>query len=179
MLKSFFAVLGTLLVLWNTAIAEPLVPPMVYEPIPIQVVYKPSPRQKFCLAKAIYFEARNQTQEGKIGVATVVLNRVHYWNKYKDTCAAVFDHCNFTWACSGLPKTAFDLRGIYEEDEWTRDLELAEAIMIDYNSDSFSDLTHGATYFHTKASGKPWWAFAKTIVYTVQLDDHVFYRKIV
>lgn len=178
MLKSLIAILSAL-VLWNSAIIEPLVPPQVPALIISQVTYNPPIRDKFCLAKAIYFEARNQTREGKVGVATVVLNRVHMWTKYKDTCAAVFDGCNFSWACSGLPKGAFDLRGIYEEEEWTHDLALAEVVLIQYNSDSFRDLTHGATYFHTAASGKPWWAFAKTIVYTVQLDDHIFYRKIV
>ena len=48
-------------------------------------------RQSYCLAEAVYFEARNESHSGKIAVASVIKNRVES-KKYPNTyCGVVTD----------------------------------------------------------------------------------------
>src|ERR671914_1597842 len=60
-----------------------------------------------CLTQAIYYEARNQSDDGQRAVAQVVLNRVRH-PAYPDTvCGVVFQGserrtgCQFSFTCDG------------------------------------------------------------------------------
>jgi spore germination cell wall hydrolase CwlJ-like protein len=62
-----------------------------------------------CLATAIYFEARGESELGQEAVAQVILNRERS-NRYPDTvCAVVYQNaeqrnrCQFSFACDGKP----------------------------------------------------------------------------
>ena len=64
-------------------------------------------REQRCLAEAIYFEARSESNEGRAAVAQVVLNRVKS-GLYPDTvCGVVYQNsnrhlaCQFTFTCEG------------------------------------------------------------------------------
>ena len=64
--------------------------------------------ENYCLAQAIYFEARSETIEGQFAVGRVVLNRVND-ARYPDTiCGVVFqnqnwvDRCQFSFACDRI-----------------------------------------------------------------------------
>src|SRR5690606_38719047 len=67
-------------------------------------------KQRWCLATAIYFEARGANYRGQVAVAQVVLNRVED-HRYPDTiCSVVFQNqhrrnaCQFSFACDGIPE---------------------------------------------------------------------------
>lgn len=152
--------------------------PVIYPISQIEITDKmPTKRDSFCLAKAIYFEARGQSLPGKTGVASVILNRLDTWGKYEDICQAVFDGCNFSWVCNpDASKAAFDLRNIREPMEWRLDLLLAKTILFKYNYGYYKDNTGGATYFHEASMERPYWADGKKIRRTVQLQDHIFYK---
>jgi spore germination cell wall hydrolase CwlJ-like protein len=182
MRKGCVAVLSAILVFWSTATANLSIPIITYLSSPAAVNFKPvkisSVRQQHCLAKAIYFEARNQSQEGKVGVATVVLNRLKWWKKYNDTCDVVFDGCNFSWVCQlKVPRKPFDTTGIEEDQAWQETLELARTTMIQYNKKGFKDVTHGATYFHGITIEPPYWVGTE-IIRSVRIDDHIFYKRL-
>ena len=66
-----------------------------------------------CLAKNIYFEARNQSIQGMYAVADVTLNRVKDSRWPSTICAVVKQRdqrrgkwiCQFSWFCDGLSDT--------------------------------------------------------------------------
>src|SRR6056300_189428 len=85
-----------------------------------------------CLALNIYFEARNQSFDGKVSVSHVVLNRVKD-NRYPNTiCGVIYQSyktssgfpirykCQFSWYCDGksdVPK---------ENDAWIKAKQVAQ-----------------------------------------------------
>lgn len=60
-----------------------------------------------CLADAVYFESRGETERGQIAVAQVVVNRVFSGYYPEDVCGTVYQNahrhlaCQFTFACEG------------------------------------------------------------------------------
>ena len=163
--------------LWSSAIADP-----VYFLDPVEFVSninQPSKEDTFCLAKAIYFEARNQDFSTKVAVATVVLNRVRSWGKYENPCQAVFDGCNFSWVCQKhVPSDPLALNQIHEKDSWENALAIAKNLIVLYNRDTNFELTDGATYFHeVHLDPYPSWVTTKYVNRTIQFDSLVFYKR--
>ena len=74
-----------------------------------------SPSEIYCMAEAIYFEARNQNLIGQIAVAIVVRNRMRD-KRYPSTACDVVrdgyyrrghpvrDKCQFSYWCDGKPE---------------------------------------------------------------------------
>ena len=62
-----------------------------------------------CLARAVYFEARSESELGQLAVAKVILNRVKDPEYPKTICGVVYqgsgrrNSCQFSFACDGLP----------------------------------------------------------------------------
>ena len=62
-----------------------------------------------CLARAVYFEARSESELGQLAVAKVILNRVKDPNYPNTICGVVYqgsnrrNSCQFSFACDGLP----------------------------------------------------------------------------
>ena len=67
-----------------------------------------------CIAAAVYFEARSESELGQLAVAKVVLNRVKDPNFPKTICGVVYqgsdrrNSCQFSFACDGI---ADEVRG--------------------------------------------------------------------
>lgn len=124
-----------------------------------------------CLAKNIYFEARNQSTVGKVSVAMVTINRVISKGYPDNVCDVVYQkksstECQFSWFCDGK-SDKIENRKAYDNA-----LEIAERVL--YNYDSMLDPTDGALYYHS-IKVNPHWAsaFSKT----VKIDDHIFYKR--
>jgi hypothetical protein len=125
--------------------------------------------QHFCLAKAIYFEARGETLAGQVAVAEVILNRVDNAS-YPDTICGVVKQgqerrtgCQFSFMCDGKPERLTD------EDAERRARVIAHLLM----QGRPRVLTSNATHFHTTWVSPSW---ARRLVRTVQIGDHIFYR---
>ena len=119
-------------------------------------------KQIDCIAKTVYFEARGESEEGKIAIANVVLNRFKSGN-YNDFCSVVYQNRQFSW-------TLMRRRKIKEEVSWKESRLIANDIYYD----NLEDNTYGATHFH-KSTIKPRWikSFRKVAV----IGNHVFYIK--
>lgn len=132
------------------------------------------PEEKTCLAHNIYFEARNESYEGKLAVATVTQNRV-LSTKFPDT------YCGVVWQLKKNPRTgrmtpqfSWTLDGKsdrpHELEEYRKAEEIAEEVLrfgrrsdiIDYNV-----LNYHADYVD------PFWA--DSMVMVAQIDTHLFY----
>ncbi len=78
-----------------------------------------------CLAKAVYFEARDQPYRGQVAVAQVVMNRVFSGIYPRDVCGVIYQNashylgCQFTFACDGRRKR------INEFGAWSRARRIA------------------------------------------------------
>lgn len=120
-----------------------------------------------CLAKNIYYEAGNQSDEGKIAVAMVTLNRVHSKNFAGSVCGVVNEKygkvCQFSWLCE--TKTKVINRSLLKRSK-------AIALYAYINYDKIDDMTNGATYYHATYV-KPKWNNLKQ---TVKIGDHIFYK---
>lgn len=130
--------------------------------------------ERECLAKVIYWEARNQSLDGKIAVGYVVLNRVSA-GLWKDTiCKVVNQGCQFSWVCTNKAKRNLNaLKNEEEKNAWAEAISLANELLSEYND--IEDVTYGATFFHAHYV-KPYWTKWKKIERTVRIDDHIFYR---
>ena len=79
-----------------------------------------------CLAKNIYFEARDQSTKGQIGVALVTINRVNSKHFPNTLCKVVHQgqinrygkmilhKCHFSWYCDGKSDTPKDKMGDFK-----------------------------------------------------------------
>ncbi|MBS0386398.1 MAG: cell wall hydrolase [Proteobacteria bacterium] len=126
-------------------------------------------REHNCLAEAIYYEARGETQQGQVAVAEVVMNRVHSPFYPKSICAVVYQGsdrdtgCQFTFTCDG--SLAAHPRG----RAWIQAQHLATAVMSGYTR----PITQHATHYHTNAIDPRW---SSMLIETTTIGSHVFYR---
>lgn len=117
-----------------------------------------------CLSLAIYYEARDQSLEGQIAVAEVVLNRVES-SKFPDTvCDVVWQRKQFSFTHDGKPENP-------KHRSWEPIQELAEDIL---NRPDDYLLGHGATHYHA-VYVDPYWASKLEMVGKV--GDHIFYKE--
>jgi hypothetical protein len=123
-----------------------------------------------CLAEAIYYEARSESEDGQRAVAQVVLNRVRHPAYPGSVCGVVYQGpmragggCQFTFTCDGSLGAPPSGLG------WLRARRLAAEAL---SGSVYAPVGH-ATHYHTHQV-VPVWAFklAKTAV----IGSHNFYR---
>ena len=134
-----------------------------------------------CLARNIYFEARNESVYGQLAVASVTLNRVNsakfpntvcevvhqakyskWWAEAHGRKVPIKHKCQFSWFCDGKSDE------IYDHKTYEKIYNLAE---IAYNTDI--DITEGATHYHADYVNPDWAAYMKTVA---KVDTHIFYK---
>src|SRR6476469_8020588 len=82
-----------------------------------------------CLTEAIYYEARNQSDDGQRAVAQVVLNRVRHPAYPNTVCGVVYQGsqrttgCQFSFTCTGV------MGPIGEPAAWDRARRIATAAL--------------------------------------------------
>jgi spore germination cell wall hydrolase CwlJ-like protein len=131
-------------------------------------------REKNCLAQAIYFEARSESQLGQKAVAEVVLARTRAPDRPKTICGVVYEgaegqddgYCQFSFACDGIPEKVRD-RGA-----WNRALRIASNTM--RTGGRVNSVVGNATYYHATYV-KPSWA--SSMVKVARIGTHIFYRE--
>ena len=131
-------------------------------------------QEKLCLTKAIYHEARGESDNGQWAVANVIINRALSKRFPATMCGVIYQnadeglyHCQFTFACDGQPDMAT------ERQAWTKANRIASA--------AFSEFQHGerpgvvpgsALFYHTRAVSPDWSNSFKRVA---QIGAHVFY----
>lgn len=129
----------------------------------IQQVY--IDKQTDCLAKNIYFEARNQSFLGQRAVAWVTLNRVNDKKYPTSICEVVWQDGQFSWTHDGKSDNPTD------KTSWMLAKFVAEMAIYTYGE--IPDPTEGATMYHANYVS-PYWK--KSFKKTVDIEDHIFYR---
>jgi len=126
-------------------------------------------KQEDCLARAVYFEARSETELGQLAVARVILNRVRDAN-YPDTiCKVVYqgadrtNSCQFSFACDGAPDTP------KPGDAWNEAQNVAHRAMSTTNQ---VQIISTATHYHADYV-KPRWS--DSLKRLIKIGHHIFY----
>ena len=123
-----------------------------------------------CLATAIYFEARGESENGQTAVAEVIVTRARTSGRPKSICGVVYEGarrrtgCQFSFACdrrSDVPRKGA---------AWTRAKDVAATVM---DTRGEGRLVDGATYFHA-ANMKPRWA--SHMIKVARIGSQIFYR---
>ncbi len=123
-----------------------------------------------CLAEALYFEARGETVRGQFAVAEVILNRVRSGSYPNSVCAVINQGtgrkfaCQFTYTCDGRAEV------IREQRAWAQVAKVAGLML----SGAKSNLTKGATHYHTTAVRPSW---SRAFPRTASIGVHHFYRQ--
>ncbi len=122
-----------------------------------------------CLARAVYFEARSESELGQLAVARVILNRTRDEDYPKTICGVVYqgsgrrNSCQFSFACDGLPDD------VKSAAAWGRSKKVAQmAIQGDHNVRAIGS----ATNYHADYV-KPKWA--RNMKRLIKIGHHIFY----
>jgi spore germination cell wall hydrolase CwlJ-like protein len=123
-----------------------------------------------CLARAIYFEARSESELGQIAVAKVILNRVKSPEFPKTICGVVYqgsgrrNSCQFSFACDGLPDD------VKSAQAWSKAKSVARRTIA---GDAKVAALTTADHYHADYV-KPKWA--KSMKRLVKIGRHIFYE---
>ncbi len=124
-----------------------------------------------CLALNIYFEARNESLEGKRAVGHVVMNRVRDAAFPASVCQVVRaggekvpGRCQFSWWCDGRSDTPVDNLA------WRESREIAWDILRGVSRDP----TRGALWYHADYVSPAWRADLPS---GLQIGRHIFYKR--
>ena len=122
-----------------------------------------------CLARAIYFEARSESELGQLAVAKVILNRTKDPNYPKTICGVVYqgsdrrNSCQFSFACDGLADE------IKNKEAWNRSKRVAHKAM---DGNQSIKAIAAATNYHADYVQPKW---ARSMKRLIKIGRHVFY----
>ncbi len=129
-----------------------------------------SQKEMWCLATAIYFEARGEAYRGQVAVGQVVMNRVKH-RLYPDTiCGVVFQNqqkrnaCQFSFACDGIPER------VTEQKPWVQAQEIAKGVV---DGSLYLSEVGYATHYHATYVYPHWAPRMKKVT---KIGLHVFYQ---
>ncbi|KQP31609.1 cell wall hydrolase [Methylobacterium sp. Leaf104] len=127
-------------------------------------------REQRCLAEAVYFEARSESEEGQAAVAQVVLNRVKSGLYPGNVCGVVYQNrhrymgCQFSFACEGK-----SLR-VTDGPSWQTATRIASAVI---EGRTYLSEVGGATHYHADYV-KPGWS--RRLKKMDVIGRHIFYQ---
>jgi len=122
-----------------------------------------------CLARAVYFEARSESELGQLAVAKVILNRTKDPDYPKTICGVVYqgsgsrNSCQFSFACDGLPD---DVR---QPGAWANSKRIAQKAM---SGDQSVRAIGTATNYHADYVNPKW---SRNMRRLIKIGHHIFY----
>ncbi|HEY5712835.1 MAG TPA: cell wall hydrolase, partial [Allosphingosinicella sp.] len=123
-----------------------------------------------CLAQAVYYEARSESEDGQRAVAQVVINRVRHPAWPNSVCGVVYQGpmrpgggCQFTFTCDGSLAVRPSGYG------WDQARRIA--------AEALAGQTYApvglSTHYHTNAVSPSW---GPRLIQTTNIGAHIFYR---
>ena len=124
-----------------------------------------------CLARAVYFESRSESDLGQLAVAKVILNRVKSPEFPKTICGVVYqgsgsrNSCQFSFACDGLPDD------VKSPTAWAHAKAIASRAI---NNDPSISMLGTAVNYHADYVQPRW---SKTMRRLIRIGHHIFYAR--
>ena len=131
---------------------------------------KVSQKDVWCMATAIYFEARGESYRGQVAVGQVVMNRVQHRLYPKTICGVVFQNqskrnaCQFSFACDGIPERVTD------DKSWKQAMQIGQDVIS--GTEYLTEVGH-ATHYHATYVYPHWAPRMKKLT---KIGMHVFYQ---
>lgn len=121
-----------------------------------------------CLAQAIYYEARSESEEGQAAVAEVILNRARSGRYPREVCDVVYQRnsrtCQFSYTCDGsIGRTRVNAQS------WGRAERIARAV---YAGQAQSMLPAHSVNYHANYVAPSW---GRRLERVRQIGAHIFY----
>lgn len=122
-----------------------------------------------CLARAVYFEARSESELGQLAVAKVILNRVRDPSYPNTICGVVYqgsdrrNSCQFSFACDGLPDD------VKYPGAWAQSKRIAQRAL---DGDKMVKVMSAATHYHADYVSPKW---SRSMKRLIKIGRHVFY----
>jgi hypothetical protein len=126
--------------------------------------------EQSCLATAVYYEARSESELGQLAVAKVILNRVRDPGYPKTICGVVYQGadrghgCQFSFACDGRAEQPRSGKA------WDEARQIASRAMA---GEGDVKIISTATHYHADYVQPRW---AGTMKRLIKIGRHVFYR---
>jgi spore germination cell wall hydrolase CwlJ-like protein len=126
--------------------------------------------EKFCLAQAIYFEARSEPEAGRAAVAQVILNRMTSGHYPSSICGVVFQNqqnyhaCQFSFTCEGRA-----LR-VRDTEAWAQATRVADDVL---GGKTWVADVGASTHYHANYVRPRW---ARSLKKMDVIGKHIFYR---
>lgn len=124
-------------------------------------------QQIYCLAEAVYFEARGEDVKGQEAVAHVILNRTNANQFPSDVCSVISQKGQFQWYANKKLRKGRKFRPEENKDI----MKLASDIYISNLLGQRKDMTN-LSFFFSSNGKKP----SKNIVRSVKVGRHQFYK---
>jgi len=123
-------------------------------------------RDVTCLARNIYFEARNESTFGQHMVAWVTVNRLKHDNWPNTVCKVVYQRKQFSWTIR------YSKNKTYDKVAYARAVLIAKDTLHEYYTGE-KDLSNGALFYHADYVNPSW---NKNLIKLTQIDTHIFYK---
>jgi spore germination cell wall hydrolase CwlJ-like protein len=126
--------------------------------------------ERYCLAQAIYFEARSEPLAGQAAVAQVIFNRILSGLYPTTICGVVFQNserylrCEFTFTCEGKSLDVTDAAS------WAVAVRLAREVT---EGRIYNTAVGDATHYHADYVNPRWAAYLEKLEV---IGRHIFYR---
>ena len=127
--------------------------------------------EQACLARAVYFEARSESELGQMAVAQVILNRVKDPGYPKTICGVVYEGadrpnaCQFSFACDSESDEPTN------RTQWATAQRVAQAVISGKAADEVK-IVAAATHYHADYV-KPKWS--NSLRQIIKIGRHIFY----
>jgi len=133
--------------------------------IETQNIHLANNRELKCLADNIYYEAGNQSTQGKLAVAAVTINRVKSPKFPKSVCAVVYQRtkrvCQFSWVCEGK-------KSIRSAQQYSESKKVAEKVLL--SGANHGILGRNVLFYHADYVNPRW-----NLRRVAKIGDHIFY----
>lgn len=122
-------------------------------------------RELKCLADNIYFEAGNQSMQGKLAVAAVTINRVNSPKFPKSVCSVVYQRtkrvCQFSWVCEGNKR-------IRSQQQYAESKKVAEKVLL--SGKDHGIFANNVLFYHADYVNPRW-----NLRRVIKIGAHIFY----
>jgi spore germination cell wall hydrolase CwlJ-like protein len=133
--------------------------------IETQNIHLANNRELKCLADNIYYEAGNQSTQGKLAVAAVTINRVKSPKFPKSVCAVVYQRtkrvCQFSWVCEGK-------KSVRSAQQYSESKKVAEKVLL--SGANHGILGRNVLFYHADYVNPRW-----NLRRVTKIGDHIFY----
>jgi spore germination cell wall hydrolase CwlJ-like protein len=125
-----------------------------------------------CLARAVYFEARSESEMGQLAVAKVILNRVKSPDYPNTICGVVYqgsnrrNSCQFSFACDGQPDD------VKQPEAWLNSKRVAQRALAG-DSIIMKKLGSNVVNYHADYVRPKW---SRAMRRAVKIGRHIFYK---